>query len=158
MIKKALKLTAIVLALLFAGAQFVRPARTNPAGAAGQSLEEMSPPPAHVQKILDRSCMDCHSYRTRWPWCSNVSPVSWFVVEHVKDGRRELNFSRWGSYNEAERASLLKAVCGTVREGYMPLGSYTLVHRGGVLAEEDVKAICDWSAAEQRRLEPPGGR
>ncbi len=150
--KKALKLAAILLALLFAGAQFVRPARTNPAGVAGQSLEEMSPPPAHVREVLDRSCMDCHSYRTRWPWYSNVSPVSWFVADHVEEGRRELNFSRWGRYTERDREGRLEAVCGTVREGYMPLGSYTLVHRGAALTPADVQTICDWAAAEEARL------
>jgi hypothetical protein len=150
--KKALKLTAIVLALLFVGAQFVRPARTNPAVVAGQSLEEVSPPPAEVAKVLDRSCMDCHSNRTRWPWYSEVSPVSWFVADHVEEGRHELNFSRWGSYTARQREGRLEAVCGTVREGFMPLGSYTLVHRGAALTPADAKTLCDWAAAEEARL------
>ena len=152
MIRKALKLAAVVLALLFFGLQFVRPARTNPAVVAGQSLEEVSAPPAEVARVLDRSCMDCHSNRTRWPWYSNVSPVSWFVADHVEEGRRELNFSRWGGYTARDRASRLNAVCGTAREGYMPLGSYTLVHRGAAMTPADVKALCDWAAAEQARL------
>ncbi|HEV2863443.1 MAG TPA: heme-binding domain-containing protein [Pyrinomonadaceae bacterium] len=150
--KKALKLTAIVLALLFVGLQFVRPARTNPAAVAGQSLEEVSPPPAEVARVLDRSCMDCHSNRTRWPWYSNVSPVSWFVADHVEEGRREMNFSRWGGYTERQREGRLRAVCGTVREGFMPLNSYTLVHRGAALTPDDAKALCDWAASEEARL------
>lgn len=150
--KKALKLAAIMLAVLLLGVQFVRPARTNPAGVAGQSLEEVSPPPPEVARVLDRACMDCHSNRTRWPWYSNVSPVSWFVADHVKEGRRQLNFSRWGRYPEGEREGHLNAICGTVREGYMPLSSYTLVHRGAALTPADVQTLCDWTAAEEARL------
>ncbi len=152
MIWKALKLTAVIAALGFAGVQFMRPARTNPPAVAGQSLAEQSPPPAEVARVLDRSCMDCHSDRTRWPWYSNVAPVSWFVADHVEEGRRELNFSRWGAYTARERESLLKAICGTVREGYMPLDSYTLVHRGAALKPSDAKALCEWSSAEQAEM------
>ena len=152
MTRKILKVSAIVLMLLFAVAQFVRPARTNPAVAAGQSLEEASAPPAEVARVLERSCMDCHSNRTRWPWYSNVAPVSWWLTDHVNHGRRHLNFSEWGSYDAEEADALLGDICKTAKSGTMPLGSYTFVHRGARLSHADVRALCDWTTAERRRL------
>src|SRR5690606_6317145 len=41
------------------------------------------------------ACFDCHSHETRWPWYSNIAPVSFFVQDHVDEGRAMLNFSAW---------------------------------------------------------------
>ncbi|MBV9923721.1 MAG: heme-binding domain-containing protein [Acidobacteria bacterium] len=155
---KVLKAAAAFLLLLFVGAQFVRPARVNPTAAAGQSLEEHARVPGEVADVLQRSCMDCHSNRTDWPWYSNVAPVSWFVIDHVNHGRRYLNFSRWGEYDRRDRIDHLNAICKTVKGGSMPLDSYTLVHRGTKLGPADVKTLCDWAGAEQRRLASSEGK
>ena len=88
--------------------------------------------PPEVAGVLNRSCMDCHSNRTDWPWYSNVAPASWFVVDHVNHGRRHLNFSRWGQYTRRDRLSLLNQICATTKGGSMPLGSYTLAWQIGV--------------------------
>ena len=149
---KVLKVTAAFIFLLFAGVQFVRPERVNPTAAAGQSLEEHARVTPEVAGVLKRSCMDCHSNRTDWPWYSNVAPASWFVVDHVNHGRRHLNFSRWGEYDRRRADDLLKEICTTARTGFMPLDSYTLVHRGARLAPGDVKTLCDWAGEERRRL------
>jgi hypothetical protein len=150
--RKVLKAVAALLFLMFAGVQLVRPERANPPAAAGQSLEEHARVPPEVAGVLQRSCMDCHSNRTDWPWYSNVAPASWFVVDHVNDGRRHLNFSRWGTYDRRRADNLLKEICATAQSGFMPLDSYTLVHRGARLAPSDVKTLCQWAGDEQRRL------
>jgi hypothetical protein len=150
--RKVLKVAAAFLLLSFAGVQFVRPERVNPPAAAGQSLEEHARVPAEVAGVLKRSCMDCHSNRTDWPWYSNVAPVSWFVTDHVNHGRRHLNFSEWGRYERRRADGLLEEICKTVKSGFMPLDSYTLVHRGARLTPADVKMLCDWAGEEQRRL------
>ena len=148
---KVLKATSVLLVLIFAGAQFVRPERVNPPAAAGQSLEEQERVPDEVAVVLKRSCMDCHSNRTDWPWYSNVAPVSWFVTDHVKHGRRYLNFSRWGAYDRRDRIDHLNAICKTVKSGVMPLDSYTLIHRSAQLTPADVKTLCAWAGEEQMR-------
>jgi hypothetical protein len=102
--------------------------------------------------VLERSCMDCHSNRTDWPWYSNVAPASWFVTDHVNHGRRHLNFSEWDAYDRRRADGLLKEICRTARSGFMPLDSYTLVHRGARLTPADVKTLCEWTGEEQRRL------
>lgn len=150
--RKILKSAAVLIFLLFAGAQFIRPERANPPAAAGRSLEEHAHVPPEVAGVLKRSCMDCHSNRTDWPWYSNVAPASWFVVDHVNHGRTHLNFSEWGGYDRRDAGEMLDGICKTAKGGSMPLGSYTLVHRGARLAPGDVQTLCDWAGQERRRL------
>ena len=150
--RKVLKVASAFFILLFAGAQFVRPARVNPPAVAGQSLEEHARVPPEVARVLNRSCMDCHSNRTDWPWYSNVAPASWFVIDHVNHGRRHLNFSRWGQYSRRDRLDLLNGICATTKGGSMPLSSYTLIHRSAQLSQRDWQTLCTWSGEEQLRL------
>lgn len=131
---------------LFAIAQVVRPAKTNPAFDASLTLESQVQLDPKVAAILDRSCNDCHSNKTRWPWYSNVAPVSWWVIDHVNHGRSHLNFSEWGKYEISDQRILLKNTCGLVKQGAMPLGSYTPMHPGSKLTPADVETICSWSS------------
>jgi hypothetical protein len=153
---KILKYSAILLALVFAGAQFVRPARSNPPEVAGRSLEAHARLTPEVKTVLRRSCMDCHSNRTEWPWYSQVAPASWLVVDHVNHGRRHLNFSDWSSYDREEAGRVLKSICKEAQGGTMPMPSYTLVHRDARLSGNDVKTLCDWAASESERLASQG--
>ena len=151
--RKILKWSVLVLLCLFVIAQFYRPAKTNPVMEASNALE------AHVQvdpklaAILDRSCADCHSNKTRWPWYSHVAPVSWFVIDHVDHGRSHLNFSEWGKYDRNEQRKMLAVMCEIVREGGMPLSSYTPLHPGSKLTADDIKTLCDWANTQSALLE-----
>lgn len=149
---KALKLAAVCLALLLTAVQFVRPARTNPPVLPGRSLEQHVAVPPEVAEVLGRACADCHSNRTAWPWYSHVAPASWFVAEHVEDGRRHLNFDEWARYEPRESADMLRHICHEARVGTMPLDSYTLLHPGARLTPRDVQALCDWTDGAQSRL------
>lgn len=150
--RKVLKVVSALFILLLACAQLVRPDRVNPPAHAGQSLEEQAHVPPEVAGVLRRSCMDCHSNRTDWPWYSNVAPASWFVVDHVNHGRSHLNFSEWGKYGRRDAVELLNGICATTKGGSMPLSSYTLVHRSARLAPADAQTLCKWSGEEQSRL------
>jgi hypothetical protein len=132
-------------------AQFFGPAKTNPAGDSTQSIDSRLQVTPQVAAIFDRSCNDCHSNKTRWPWYSNVAPVSWFVIDHVNEGRQNLNFSEWGRYTQRDVEGMLKQICKEVQAGAMPLSSYTPLHPGSTLSPEDVKILCDWAAAESAR-------
>ena len=149
---RLLKFSVVLLAALFVGAQFVRPERVNPSAVEERSLSAHVQVDAEVSGILRSSCMDCLSNQTVWPWYSNVSPVSWFVADHVRHGREHLNFSDWARYDEREADEMLNGICKTARGGVMPLGSYTLLHREAKLSAAEVDALCDWSLRERRRL------
>src|SRR5438874_1058331 len=97
--KPWMKWSAIALGTVLVAIQLVPVERTNPS--ATKPIEA----PAEVTAVLRRSCYDCHSNETRWPWYAYVAPVSWLVADDVKDGRAKLNFSSWGDYPLAKRAS-----------------------------------------------------
>lgn len=151
-IRTIVKWIVIVVGCGFLVAQFWRPVRTNPSIDQAQASEAHLQVTPQVAGILDRSCNDCHSHKTRWPWYTNVTPVSWFVVDHVDDGRRHLNFSEWGKLNQNQKEKKLQEVCEEVEKGYMPLGEYTWLHPGSKLSKEDVKALCEWATSERARI------
>src|SRR6267143_7007978 len=148
---RVLKWVVIVGAGVFVLAQFARPAKTNPATDSSQSIEARLQVTPQVAAILERSCNDCHSNKTRWPWYSNVAPVSWFVIGHVNDARSVMNFSQWGNYDKDKQSRRLRDICEQVSDGEMPLSSYTPLHRGSKLSADDVKTLCDWTNAERAR-------
>jgi len=149
---KLLKWLAIAIVCLFLGLQFVRPARTNPSVDPSQTIQAHVQVPAKVAAIVDRSCQDCHSNATRWPWYSNVAPFSWLLVDHVNEGRQHLNLSEWGRLDTRRKSKKLEEICDEVKDGAMPIDSYTWIHRSAKLSAEDVKTLCDWASAEQVRM------
>jgi len=141
--RRTVRSAAIALVVITTAIQFVRPARTNPLVDPSHALAELQPVPAHVTAVLDRACRDCHSNNTRWPWYSQVAPVSWWVIDHVNHGRSHFNYSDWARYPAADRARLLKNSCDLVREDSMPLPSYRWMHRRARLSKADVQAMCE---------------
>ncbi len=95
--------------------------------------------PAQIDALLTRACYDCHSNQTRWPWYSQVAPVSWLVAHDVTLGRKELNFSEWGSYYPQTRKRKLQWMGRVMREGSMPPWSYRLMHPGARLTEPSAR-------------------
>ena len=85
-------------------------------------------PSAEARQLAVRACYDCHSNETRWPWYSNVAPMSWFVQDHIDDGRNNLNFSEWDRPQDTDE------LAESVREGEMPLRSYLVLHSSARLS------------------------
>lgn len=131
--------------LLLAGIQFVRPDRNTSTLSPGREdfLEYFSAPPA-VRQSFKTACYDCHSDNTRYPWYSNVQPVGWWLQRHVNTGKRELNFSRFGSYAEKRRKQRLEEILDEVLFKTMPLKPYTWMHRDAVFEESEREALIDW--------------
>ena len=153
--KRALKIfkwLAVGVACVLIGIQFVGPAKSNPAVDQAQTLHARLQVSPQVNAILERSCNDCHSSQTRWPWYSHVAPVSWFVIDHVNHGRSHLNFSEWGKLSNREQGEMLDQVCKEVKKGAMPLSSYTPLHPGSKLSTEDISVLCNWANAESERI------
>jgi hypothetical protein len=138
------KQAILVLVVVFAGAQLVRPERTNPP--VDQSRTFQASAGAPLSAVLDRACRDCHSNTTVWPWYTHVAPVSWLMAYGVATGRNAINFSEWGTYSPAQKQLLLAASCADVTNGKMP-GPYALLHPETRLSPQDVETIC--TAARQ---------
>lgn len=141
------------LFVLFLASQVIRPARTNPPVDPAKTLEAHVEVPPDVAAILTRSCADCHSNRTQWPWYSNIAPASWLVANDVNEGREHMNFSDWEQRHHHE-GSPFDEICKQVREGEMPLWYYTPLHPATRLSPTDVQTICAWTAGPPRNRRP----
>ena len=151
--KKTLKIIVIVLVVGFIAIQFYRPDRTNPPVVEAETLEANANVPENVKKILERSCNDCHSNQTVYPWYSNVAPFSWLLVNHIEDGRRHLNYSTWATYDNKRKRKKLDETCDEVTSGDMPHKQYLWIHSDAKLSQEDIKTLCDWTEEEKAKLD-----
>ena len=126
--------------------QVIRPSRTNPPVIASRSLEAHVAIPQPVRQILQRSCYDCHSNATVWPWYSQVAPVSWYVARDVNIARGHINFQDWeAQVNPSEGKEHLGLICKLVRNGTMPPADYRFIHKATNLSGDEVDAVCAWS-------------
>jgi hypothetical protein len=137
--RKLAQRAGLALAALFLLVQFVQPDRSNP-----PVVSEVHAPP-QVAAILERSCYDCHSNRTEWPWYAYVAPVSWWVADHVEEGRGDLNFSDWPVVDFEAVDDSLRDIEKQVAKGEMPLPQYLWLHPEARLSDEDKEALLDWA-------------
>jgi len=143
---------AIVAALVVI--QFVQPARTNPPVAPEATIFAQTQMPEDVAGLLRRSCADCHSHETRWPWYSRVAPVSWVVVDDVNHARKHANFSTWQNLAPKDASKTVHEMCEEVSDQKMPLKSYVWMHREAALNEAERQRLCSWTKQEEARLGP----
>lgn len=108
--------------------------------------------PPQLTAILNRSCMDCHSNRTVWPWYSYVAPVSWLVERDVRGGRDHMNLSAWHQYSLKQQQQLLADIGSAVKNREMPPPQYTLVHRDARLSDAETDIVYAWARAQRRKL------
>ena len=151
--KKTLKIVVIVLAAAFVIAQFIRPNQENPPVNLADTLETSVAVPENVEAILKRSCNDCHTNTTVYPWYAKITPSNWFLDNHIQDGRRELNFSIWNTYQAKRKNKKLEEVCEQVKTGEMPLPSYLWIHRDATLREGDANILCDWANQTRQSIQ-----
>lgn len=147
--KSPRSISAFVLVAFAASSIFTWPRPSSARGAPLLSGAKIDP---RVRRALERSCRDCHSDATRYPWYSYVPPVSWLIASDVSRGRKHLNFSRWSAYSIIRRERALSEIANQVKDGDMPLFSYLLLHRDASLSEADAEAIFQWTQAERTRL------
>jgi hypothetical protein len=122
-----------------AAAQLVPVSRQNP------PVQQEVPAPPQVREVLRRSCYDCHSNETRWPWYSRVAPVSWLVAYDVRHARGHANFSTWDKYDEKKRADILDDIWQEVRDHEMPLFYYLPLHPQARLSDVDRELLHQWT-------------
>jgi hypothetical protein len=137
-VKSILAKSGLAILCLAIGIQLWPAGRTNPPVTA-----DIDAPP-EVRGILRRSCYDCHSNETRWPWYGWIAPVSWFLVHDVNSARRELNFSGWGEYTERKRNNKTEAILDQIDEGHMPPSAYIRMHPDAKVSSEDLAILRGW--------------
>lgn len=128
-------------AVLLIAAQFIRPDLANPATDPGRTIRAHPGITSNLADVLDRSCGDCHSNSTVWPWYAGIAPFSWFAAHGVSAGRRAVNFSDWAGYSPGEQRKHLTESCQDVRSGKMP-GAYTALRPETRLTSQEIDLIC----------------
>lgn len=152
--KNRCRITGLALILVLAGIQFIRPVQNLGATGGANDLATRSAAPDEVRRLLADACYDCHSNHTRYPWYASVQPVAWWLDHHVREGKRELNFSEFGAYPAKRAARKLAAIGKEVGRGGMPLASYTWMHPAARLTPEQRKTLVDWAQALHDKIPP----
>ncbi|SIP94512.1 heme-binding domain-containing protein [Chryseobacterium sp. RU33C] len=117
------------------------------------AIEKHYQVPDHVQGLLKTSCYDCHSNTTAYPWYNNIQPVKWWLADHVNSGKRHLNFDEFNCYSKEKKLKKLDEVAETIREGEMPLTSYTFVHQNAKLSDTQKSEIEQWVKEVKKQIE-----
>lgn len=141
MLKKLILGLFILFIVFFGAAQLVRPDMTNPSVDPANTIDGMASMPAEVKPIFKKACADCHTHETRYPWYSYVTPVNFWLKDHIDDGRRHMNLSTGGGE--------IDEICEEVTKGKMPLPSYTWGHPEAELTAEEKSILCSWAGAAE---------
>lgn len=152
--KRIVKLILIVALVALAVIQFI-PVERNEGGYQTVELFEVETmPTSQVATILKNSCYDCHSSQTNYPWYAQLAPVSFWLADHIEDGKKHFNVSEWNSYSEKKKDHKLEELVEEVEEGEMPLDSYTWIH--GNLSEEQKELVIQWAIMARTRYDVKG--
>ena len=141
---KIIKKILWVLLAAFIIIQFFRPTKNQSIEVLSSDISRNYQVPAEVQTILAKACNDCHSNTTRYPWYAEIQPVSWWLSNHIKDGKRHLNFNEFSGYRIGRQYKKLEECMEQVKEGDMPLPSYTLIHKNAILTETEKQTLYNW--------------
>lgn len=136
--KRLIKIFFYFFAMFIVAIQFIKVDRTNPPVTAEINTAE------DVKGILKTSCYDCHSNETKWPWYSYVAPISFLIVNDVKEGREKLNFSEWNKYDDVRKLKLKEEIWEEVEKDDMPLPVYTYSHPNSKLDFMKKEKIKKW--------------
>lgn len=140
---KIFKKVLIVLLVIFVAAQAFRPAKNN-SNDTSKDISKSYVVPENVKTILAKACNDCHSNNTRYPWYAEVQPVAWWINDHVKDGKKHLNFNEFDGYRIARQYKKLEECIEEIKDGEMPLSSFTIIHKDAKLTDDEKQALFTW--------------
>ncbi|MCK8479423.1 heme-binding domain-containing protein [Psychroserpens algicola] len=142
---KIIKKILVALLVVFIIMQFFGPDKNEGELASIDAFIADTQPPADVHDILKNTCFDCHSDVTRYPWYNNITPVNYWMAEHVEDGKKHFNVSAWDTYDLKKKKHKMDELVEEVMEKKMPLPSYTYTHGDAKLTEAQILAIKDWA-------------
>lgn len=139
-----MKKVILIVIGIFVVIQFFTIDKTNPTSDPQQDFIAITNPPVEIGSMIKSSCYDCHSYHTKYPWYSNVAPVSWLLKSHVNDGRNHLNFSIWPEYKEAKKEHKVNECIEVINSGEMPMKGYVMLHSEAGLSDAQRNQLVGW--------------
>ena len=126
-----------ILGALLILIQFFRIDKTNEAVDGNLDLLQTQKPTKEMSAMIRNACYDCHSDEVKYPWYTNVAPISWWIKGHINNGRKHLNFSIWNSYSKDKRAHKIDECVEMLENRWMPLTSYVWMHPEAKMTDQD---------------------
>jgi hypothetical protein len=142
MIKRIFFVSLIALLLI----QFIRPVKNQSPLLSPNDITLHVRVPDSVLHLLKRSCYDCHSNNTVYPWYDRIQPVAWWLQYHVDHGKHSLNFSEFGSYSAEQQGKKFRNIGKEIKDDDMPLDSYLWIHKDAVLSPQEKDLLIRWAA------------
>jgi Haem-binding domain len=141
MLKKILLFLLAALVVI----QFIHPKKNKTTGVQPNYIGNKFPVPDEVRSILAKACNDCHSNNTDYPWYSKLQPVDWWMNNHIVDGKKDLNLDEYANRSLRYQYNKMKETIDLVKEGKMPLNSYTWIHKNAILTDQEKSQLTGWA-------------
>lgn len=138
------KIMLVLLAALIV-IQFFHPKKNKAEGPQANYIGNAFVIPEDVRSIMAKACNDCHSNNTRYPWYASVQPVHWWLNKHIVEGKKKINFDEYIHRPLRYQYHKMEEVIELVKEGEMPLNSYTWTHKDAKLTDEEKSKITGWA-------------
>ena len=107
--------------------------------------------PKEIMTILKRSCYDCHSNKVKEPFYYNIAPMSWLVQQHIKNGRKVVNFSKWNSYSKEKQFKIVDKLPKSIIIR-MPMPSYLWLHQDASMSADEKELLTKWSKELKEKI------
>ena len=145
--KKVFKTIGWLLLIALVVIQFFHPPKNIHEGDQPNAISKLHSTPGDVKLILKKACDDCHTNNTVYPWYSKIQPVDWWLNDHIVEGKGHLNLDELASRPAWLRYHKMEEVVEVVKEGGMPLDSYTWTHKDAILTQEEKDKLTGWAEA-----------
>ncbi len=146
------KKVLIVIALILVVIQFIKPEKNSSFAAQPNAISTQYFVSDSVVQILKVACYDCHSNNTRYPWYNNLQPVAWWLNDHIKEGNRKFNLDEFTTYSLKRQDKKLNELIESQIDGWMPLNSYTWLHKDANLNNLQRKLLIDWANKTRKQI------
>jgi hypothetical protein len=151
--RKFFKTLGWILLLAFIAIQFFHPKKNKSEGEQPNAFAKLYPVPDDVKVILKKACDDCHSNNTVYPWYSKIQPVDWWLNDHIVEGKKHFNMDELGKAPIWRHYDKMKDVIDEVKEGNMPLDSYTWIHKDAILTADEKAKLTTWANGIMKEME-----
>lgn len=141
MLKKILLFLLAALVVI----QFIHPKPNKSKGDQPNYIGKTFSIPEDVKSVLAKACNDCHSNNTRHPWYSNFQPVDWWMNNHIKEAKKGLNLDEYTNKRLRTQYHKMEELIDMVKEGKMPLNSYTWLHKDAKLTKDEKDKLINWA-------------
>lgn len=149
-----IKKILIVLLLVLVIIQFIKPEKNLSAASSPNDIFTHYQTPDSTKQLIKTVCYDCHSNNTVYPWYSEVQPVAWWLNNHIKEAKSEINFSEFATFAPKKADHKMEEVMEEVKEEEMPLKSYSIIHKNARLTDAQRLTIINWTKQIRAQIQP----